>query len=84
MISGFQTAVAEGKKRGLTVCFETTPHDELALSSAKDCGTVLNAVNGLKLVFDTANMLPAGEAPLTKRKASTNIAIFVVILRLAP
>ena len=64
MISGFQTAVAEGKKRGLTVCFETTPHDELALSSAEDCGTVLNAVDGLKLVFDTANMLPAGEAPL--------------------
>ena len=64
IISGFQTAVAEGKKRGLTVCFETTPHDELALSSAEDCGTVLNAVNGLKLVFDTANMLPAGETPL--------------------
>lgn len=64
LISGFQTAVAEGKNRGLTVCFETTPQNELALSSAEDCGAVLNAVNGLKLVLDTANMLPAGDTPI--------------------
>ena len=63
MIAGFRAAVKEGKKRGMTVCFETTPHDELALSSAEDCRYILNAVDGLKLVFDTANMLPAGETP---------------------
>ena len=64
MISGFRTAVAEGKKRDMTVCFETTPYDELALSSAEDCRYILNDVDGLRLVFDTANMLPAREAPL--------------------
>ena len=64
LISGFQMAVTEAQKNGLTVCFETTPHDELALSSSEDCLYILNAVDGLKLVFDTANMLPAGEAPL--------------------
>ena len=64
LITGFRTAVEEGKRRGLTVCFETTPHDELALSSSEDCAAVLNAVEDLGLVFDTANMLPAGEPPL--------------------
>ena len=63
MIAGFRAAVKEGEKRGMTVCFETTPHNELALSSAEDCRYILNAVDGLKLVFDTANMLPAGETP---------------------
>lgn len=64
LIAGFRAAVEKGKKRGLTVCFETTPHDELALSSSQDCAVVLDAVEGLGLVFDTANMLPAGESPL--------------------
>lgn len=65
LIQGFKIAVEEGKKRDLTVTFETTPHDELCLSSAEDCEYVLGHVEGLKLVYDTANMLPSGEDPLT-------------------
>ena len=65
LVERFSLAVPEGKQRGLTVCFETTPHDEFALSSAEDCRAVLEQVPGLGLVFDTANMLPAGEDPLS-------------------
>lgn len=65
LVERFALAVAEAKQRGLAVCFETTPHDEFALSSAEDCRAVLEQVPGLGLVFDTANMLPAGEDPLS-------------------
>ena len=65
MIDGFQTAVQEGEAAGIPVCFETTPHDELCLSGAEDCLSILRTVNGLGLVFDTANMLSHGDDPLT-------------------
>lgn len=63
LIQGFQSAVSEGRKRGLRVCFETTPHPELYLSASEDCQYILDRVDGLEYVFDTANMLPAGETP---------------------
>ncbi|MBR4470544.1 MAG: sugar phosphate isomerase/epimerase [Erysipelotrichaceae bacterium] len=63
LIEGFKATVAEGKRRELEVAFETTPHDEICLSSAEDCKTVLDNVEGLKLIYDTANMLPSGEDP---------------------
>lgn len=64
LVQGFSAAVLEGRKRGLRICFETTPHAELCLSSSEDCAYVLDRVDGLEYVFDTANMLPAGEDPL--------------------
>lgn len=64
MIEGFRLAVALGEKRSIPVCFETTPHHELRLSGTADCKAVLDAVPGLGFVFDTANMLPAGDDPL--------------------
>lgn len=64
MINGFQIAVQEGRELGMPVCFELTPHDELCLSGTEDCLRVLRAVDGLGLVFDTANMLPHGEDPI--------------------
>lgn len=64
LVERFSLAVEEGRKRNLPVVFETTPHDEFALSSAEDCKLVLDQVPGLGMVFDTANMLPAGEEPL--------------------
>lgn len=64
MIDGFRVAVQEGSKFGMPVCFELTPHDELCLSGAEDCLRILHAVDGLELVFDTANMLSHGEDPI--------------------
>lgn len=54
---------------GLTVCFETTPNAKSLLSSASDCRDILERVQGLKYVFDTANMRPAGEEPLSHYEA---------------
>lgn len=64
MVSGFRKAVEVGKASGIRICVETTPHAESCLSSTADCMRILDAVNDLDLVFDTANMLPCGEDPL--------------------
>lgn len=64
MIDGFRLAVHLGEQKAIPVCFETTPRPELYLSGTKDCKAVLDSVPGLGLVFDTANMLPAGDEPL--------------------
>lgn len=69
MIEGFRTAVELARPFGVRVCFETTPHDASCLSGTQDCLDVLNAVDGLEFVFDTANMLPHGDAPLEAYEA---------------
>ena len=57
-------AVEEAKKYDITVCVEDTPTCEVPLSSIKDCRDFLEAVPGLRLVFDTANMIPCGDDPM--------------------
>ena len=69
MIEGFRKAVELGKLFGIRVCFETTPHDASCLSGTQDCLDVLNAVDGLAFVFDTANMLPHGDDPMEAYEA---------------
>ena len=69
MIDGFRKAVEMGRLYGIHVCFETTPHDASCLSGTQDCLDVLNAVDGLEFVFDTANMLPHGDDPLEAYEA---------------
>ncbi len=64
MIDGFRLAVQMGRQKAIPICFETTPRPELRLSATSDCKAVLDAVPGLGLVFDTVNMLPAGDDPL--------------------
>ncbi len=64
MIDGFRLAVRLGEQYSIPVCFETTPHDELCLSGTEDSKAVLDAVSGLGLVLDTANMLPHGDDPV--------------------
>jgi len=64
MIDGFRLAVQRGRQKGISICFETTPHPELHLSGTADCKMVLDSVPNLGLVFDTANMLPAGDDPV--------------------
>ena len=65
LIKGFRTAVSIGKEYGLKVCFETTPHERLHLSGNEDCRYILDAVDDLGFVFDTANMLSHGDEPLS-------------------
>lgn len=58
-IAFYQMAVDKAKACGITVCLENTPHAMKPLSSAEDCLYLLEHVDGLRLVYDTANMLIA-------------------------
>ena len=60
----FSLAVSLAEGSGIQVCFETTPQDYSCLSGTEDCRWVLEQVNALGLVYDTANMLPHGDDPL--------------------
>ena len=64
MIEGFREAVLIARDTRIRICVETTPHKESCLSGSEDILQILNAVDGLNFVFDTANMLPNGEDPL--------------------
>ena len=77
MKKGFQMAVEAGKRFGLTVCFETTPQDDLCLSGTEDCRWMLQQVLGLGLVFDTANMLPHGDDPVEAYEALKDYIVHV-------
>ncbi|MBP5726818.1 MAG: sugar phosphate isomerase/epimerase [Clostridia bacterium] len=77
MTAGFTAAVEEGKKQGIPICFETTPHDILCLSGTDDCLRVLKAVPGLGLAFDTANMLPHGDDPIEAYEALKSSIVHV-------
>lgn len=77
MIDGFRLAVHMGEQKAIPVCFETTPRPELHLSGTKDCKKVLDSVPGLGLVFDTANMLPAGDDPLEAYKELKSYIVHV-------
>lgn len=57
-------AVIAGKKYGIRICIEDTPTCQLPLSSIAECRNILQAVPGLGLVYDTANMIPGGDDPL--------------------
>ncbi len=74
---GFRLAVEMSRQYGLTVCFETTPHDALCLSGIEDCKWMLNQVPGLGLVFDTANMLSHGDKTLEAYEALKNYIVHV-------
>jgi sugar phosphate isomerase/epimerase len=58
-------AVTEGSKYGIKICVEDTPSCMVPLSSTKECKAMLDAVPGLGLVYDTANMLAQGDDPIT-------------------
>lgn len=64
MAHGFQMAVELSRGTGITICFETTPHDALCLSGTTDCRSVMDMIPDLGLVLDSANMLPHGDTTL--------------------
>ena len=56
--------VGEAAKKNIICMIEDDPDIKLGLCSAKDVKEVLQAAKGARLVYDTANMIPAGEDPL--------------------
>ena len=77
MITGYTAAVKIGKKFDIQVCFETTPQDDICLSGTDDCKYVLEHVEGLKLVFDAANMLPHGDTTLGAYEVLKEYIVYV-------
>lgn len=59
----YSAAVRAAEGSGVSVCFEDTPTCYLPLSSSEECSRLLDEVDGLGLVCDTANMLPGGSDP---------------------
>lgn len=62
-VKGFGLASEICKREGIALNVEDTPTCYLPLSSTEECALLLNAVDGLSLTFDTANMLPGGSEP---------------------
>lgn len=60
-ITHYRKAVAMAKTYGIQIMFENTPQFYKPLASAEDCRTVLEQVEGLKFVFDTANFRVANK-----------------------
>lgn len=58
----FALAVELGRRYGIAVCFENTPHACKPLAAPQDCLYVLQHVPGLGLVFDTGNFRVADTA----------------------
>lgn len=56
--------VNEAAKKNIICMIEDDPDLKLGLCSAKDVKEVLESAPGARLVFDTANMIPAGEDPV--------------------
>ena len=74
---GYQKAVELSKGTGIQVCFETTPHESLHLSSNEDCREMLERVPKLGLVLDTANMLPHGDTTMEAYALLKNRIVYV-------
>ena len=64
IIKCLQIAEKEAARCDITVCVEDTPSCHIPLSSTEECHYILSKVPGLKLVFDTANMIAGGSVPL--------------------
>lgn len=63
LVDAFGEIVEYAAEYGVTVMFEDFPSPALPLCTSSECGELLRSVPGLKLVFDTANMLALDESP---------------------
>lgn len=61
LIKYFKIAVERASVQGIKICVEDTPSCKIPLSGIADCRKLLESVPGLGLVYDTANMIPAGD-----------------------
>ena len=63
LVDAFGEIVEYAAGYGVTVMFEDFPSPALPLCTSSECGELLRSVPGLKLVFDTANMLALDDDP---------------------
>lgn len=65
LIANLREAVQYAADKGVTVCIEDFPSTVVPMSAAADVDALLDGVPGLRLVYDSANMLVMGEEPLS-------------------
>ena len=65
LVKHFAPIAAYAKECGIHVIIEDTPDLKLHLCKADDVKMVLDAVDGLELVYDSGNMILCGEEPLS-------------------
>ena len=64
LIANLREAVRYAADKGVTICIEDFPSIVVPMCSAADVDALLDGVPGLRLVYDSANMLVMGEEPL--------------------
>lgn len=64
LIANLTDAVQYAADQGVTVCIEDFPSTVVPMSAAADIDALLDGVPGLRLAYDSANMLVMGEGPL--------------------
>ncbi len=64
LIAGLQALVPSAQALGITIAVEDDPHREVPLCSIPEMTRILETVPEIGLIYDTANMLTAGEEPL--------------------
>lgn len=64
LVDAFSEIVEYATGYGVTVMFEDFPSPALPLCTSDECGELLRRAAGLKLVFDTANMLALDDDPV--------------------
>lgn len=64
LVDAFGEIAEYAASYGVTVMFEDFPSPALPLCTSDECGELLRRAAGLKLVFDTANMLALEEDPV--------------------
>lgn len=63
LIENLTNAVKYASNKGVTICVEDFPNIELPMCSMDEIELLLKEVPGLRLVYDSANMLVVGEKP---------------------
>ena len=61
MVTNYTKAVNLAAEKGIVCVFEDDPNIKVPCGTTEELEKVLNAVPGLKVVYDSANMLPFGE-----------------------
>lgn len=64
LVDSFTKVVEAANSRGITCVIEDDPNIKIPMVSMAELHALLEAVPGLKMVYDTANMLVAGEDPV--------------------
>lgn len=65
MVEVYTKVVNLAAEKGMVCVIEDDPNIKIPMSTREELDALLNAVPGLRVVYDSANMLPVGEDPVS-------------------